>query len=207
MPTTHPVSYTHLDVYKRQLLDRMEIIEVSSYTDEEKLQIARRHLLPREMKRHGLNGSQLRVTDGALRELIVGYTKESGVRQLEREVAALCRKAAMQLAEGEHKRVSVNGDTLTTMMGTVKYQPEKLEREPQVGLVNGLAWTSVGGELLEVEASAMEGNGKIMPTGNLGDVMKESCQAAVSYIRANAEKLGVASDFYKTCLLYTSRCV
>lgn len=187
-----------LDTVPRPLLDRMEIIEVSSYTDEEKLQIARRHLLPREMKRHGLNGSQLRVTDGALRELIVGYTKESGVRQLEREVAALCRKAAMQLAEGEHKRVSVNGDTLTTMMGTVKYQPEKLEREPQVGLVNGLAWTSVGGELLEVEASAMEGNGKIMPTGNLGDVMKESCQAAVSYIRANAEKLGVASDFYKT---------
>ena len=187
-----------LDTVPRPLLDRMEIIEVSSYTDEEKLQIARRHLLPREMKRHGLNGSQLRVTDGALRELIVGYTKESGVRQLEREVAALCRKAAMQLAEGEHKRVSVNGDTLTAMMGTVKYQPEKLEREPQVGLVNGLAWTSVGGELLEVEASAMEGNGKIMPTGNLGDVMKESCQAAVSYIRANAEKLGVASDFYKT---------
>ena len=187
-----------LDTVPRPLLDRMEIIEVSSYTDEEKLQIARRHLLPREMKRHGLNGSQLRVTDGALRELIVGYTKESGVRQLEREVAALCRKAAMQLAEGEHKRVSVNGDNLTVMMGTAKYQPEKLEREPQVGLVNGLAWTSVGGELLEVEASAMEGNGKIMPTGNLGDVMKESCQAAVSYIRANAEKLGVASDFYKT---------
>ena len=186
-----------LDTVPRPLLDRMEIIEVSSYTDEEKLQIARRHLLPREMKRHGLTGAQLRITDGALRELIVGYTRESGVRQLEREIAALCRKAAMAIVSGEHKRVSVNGDNLEQLLGVVKYQPEKLEREPQVGLVNGLAWTSVGGELLEVEASVMEGTGKIMPTGNLGDVMKESCQAAISFIRSHAKELGVDPTFYQ----------
>ena len=186
-----------LDTVPRPLLDRMEVIEVSSYTDEEKLQIARRHLLPREMKRHGMTGAQLRVTDGALRELIVGYTKESGVRQLERELAALCRKAAMAIASGEHKRVSVNGDNLESLLGVVKYHPEKLELEPQVGLVNGLAWTSVGGELLEVEVSVMEGTGKILPTGNLGDVMKESCQAAISYIRSNARQLGVDPSFYQ----------
>jgi len=186
-----------LDTVPRPLLDRMEIIEVSSYTDEEKLQIARRHLLPREMKRHGLTGSQLRVTDGAIRELIVGYTRESGVRQLERELAALCRKAAMALVSGESKRVNISGDDLERFLGVRKYHPEQLEREPQIGVVNGLAWTSVGGELLEVEAGVMEGTGKIMPTGNLGDVMKESCQAAISYIRSNAQQLGVDPEFYQ----------
>ena len=123
--------------------------------------------------------------------------RESGVRQLEREIAALCRKAAMAIVSGEYKRVSVNGDNLEQLLGVVKYQPEKLEREPQVGLVNGLAWTSVGGELLEVEASVMEGTGKIMPTGNLGDVMKESCQAAISFIRSHAKELGVDPTFYQ----------
>jgi ATP-dependent Lon protease len=186
-----------LDTVPRPLLDRMEVIEVSSYTDEEKLQIARRHLLPREMKRHGLTGAQLRVTDGALRSLIVGYTKESGVRQLERELAALCRKAAMALTEGESKRVNVTEDNLERFLGVAKYRPERLDREPQVGLVNGLAWTSVGGELLEVEVSVMPGTGKLMPTGNLGDVMKESCQAAISFIRSNAKALGVDPDFYQ----------
>ncbi len=186
-----------LDTVSRPLLDRMEIIEVSSYTDEEKVQIARQHLLPKEMKRHGLNGSQLRMTDGAIRELIVGYTRESGVRQLERELASVCRKAAMKLVSQEAKRVSVNGDQLESLLGVRKYHPERMESMPQVGVVNGLAWTSVGGELLEVEVAAMDGSGKVMPTGNLGDVMKESCQAAISFIRSNASALGVAPDFYE----------
>ncbi len=186
-----------LDTVSRPLLDRMEVIEVSSYTDEEKLQIARRHLLPKEMKRHGLTGSQLRMTDGAIRELISGYTRESGVRQLERELAALCRKAAMKIVSQEAKRVTVNGDQLEAMLGIRKYHPEKLESMPQVGVVNGLAWTSVGGEILEVEVAVMDGSGKVMPTGNLGDVMKESCQAAISYIRSNASVLGVKPDFHE----------
>ena len=186
-----------LDTVPRPLLDRMEIIEVPSYTDEEKVQIARHHLLPREMKRHGLKGTQLRVTDGALRELIDGYTRESGVRQMERELAALCRKAVMTLVDGEAKRVTVNGDNLEELLGVRKYQPEHVESTPQVGVVNGLAWTSVGGTLLEVEVNVMDGTGKIMPTGNLGDVMKESCQAAISFIRSHAAELGVEPDFYQ----------
>lgn len=186
-----------LDTVSKPLLDRMEVIELSSYTDEEKLQIVRRHLLPKEMKRHGLNGSQLRMTDNAIRELIVGYTRESGVRQLERELAAVCRKAAMKIVSGEAKRVTVNGDQLESLLGIRKYHPERLESMPQVGVVNGLAWTSVGGEILEVEVAVMDGTGKVMPTGNLGDVMKESCQAAISYIRSNAAALGVKTDFHE----------
>lgn len=186
-----------LDTVSKPLLDRMEVIELSSYTDEEKLQIARRHLLPKEMKRHGLNGSQLRMTDSAIRELIVGYTRESGVRQLERELAALCRKVAMKIVSTDAKRVTINGDQLEELLGVRKFHPEKLETMPQVGVVNGLAWTSVGGEILEVEVAVMDGSGKVMPTGNLGDVMKESCQAAISYIRSNAAMLGVKPDFYE----------
>lgn len=187
-----------LDTVPRPLLDRMEIIEVPSYTDEEKVKIARQHLLPREMKRHGLKGTQLRVTDDALRLLIDGYTKESGVRQLERELAALCRKAVMQLVSEEKKRVAVDKDNLEPLLGVIKYQPEHVESVPQVGVVNGLAWTSVGGTLLEVEVSVMDGTGKIMPTGNLGDVMKESCQTAISFIRSHAAELGVDPQFYQT---------
>jgi ATP-dependent Lon protease len=186
-----------LDTVPQPLLDRMEIIEVSSYTDEEKLQIARKHLLPREMKRHGLKGTQFKVSDDALRELIDGYTRESGVRQLERELAALCRKAVMQLVDTDTKRVTVDAKNLEQLLGVRKYQPEHVESTPQVGVVDGLAWTSVGGTLLEVEVSVMDGTGKVMPTGNLGDVMKESCQAAISFIRSHAAQLGVEPDFYQ----------
>ena len=187
-----------LSTVPRPLLDRMEVIELGSYTDEEKLQIARRHLLPREMKRHGLKASQLRVTDDAIREIISGYTRESGVRLLERKLADLCRKAAMQLVSGEDvKRVSVNGDNLEPMLGPRRYHPERLSRTPQVGLVNGLAWTSVGGELLEVEVNVVPGSGKVEPTGNLGKVMQESCHAAISYIRSRTAQLGIDPDFYK----------
>ncbi|MCD8146153.1 MAG: endopeptidase La [Clostridiales bacterium] len=179
------------------LRDRMEVIELSSYTDEEKLQIARRHLLPKEMKRHGVNGRNFRVTDDAIREIIAGYTMESGVRQLERQLARLCRRAAMQLVSGETKRVTVNGDNLGDFLGVRKYHRERYSRTPQVGVVNGLAWTSVGGEMLEVEVNVLPGTGKVEPTGNLGSVMQESCHSAISYIRSAADRLGVPADFYQ----------
>lgn len=182
----------------RPLLDRMEVIELSSYTDEEKLQIAKGYLLPRELKRHGLRKSQLRFTDDAIREIISGYTRESGVRVLERRLAALCRKTAMRIVSGEHKRVSVTGDTVEEYLGPRKYHPEKHETGSQIGLVNGLAWTQVGGEMLQVEVNVVPGSGKVELTGNLGDVMKESARAALSYIRSRTAQLGIEPDFYKT---------
>ena len=182
----------------RPLLDRMEVIELTSYTDEEKLQIAKRYLLPKELKRHGLKRSQLRITDDAIREIIAGYTRESGVRVLERQLAAVCRKAAMRVVSYDVKSVNVTGDSLEHMLGVRRYQPEKRPAQTMVGVVNGLAWTQVGGELLEVEANVMPGSGKVELTGNLGDVMKESAHAALTYIRSRAARLGIESDFYKT---------
>ncbi|MCI2106267.1 MAG: endopeptidase La [Intestinimonas sp.] len=182
----------------RPLLDRMEVIELSSYTDEEKLQIARLHLLPKEMKRHGLRRSQLKMTDDAIREVITAYTRESGVRVLERKLGTLCRKVAMRLVKGDVKSVSLTGDNLSQYLGVPKYHPEKLEGTSQVGVVNGLAWTQVGGEILQVEANVVPGSGKIELTGNLGDVMKESAHAALSYVRSRATQLGIEQDFYKT---------
>ena len=188
-----------LDTIPRPLLDRMEIIELGSYTDEEKLMIAKNHLLPKMLKKHGLKKTQLRVTDDAIREMISCYTRESGVRNLERSFGEICRKAAMELlTQEESKRITVTGGNIETYLGVRKYLPDRLPGTDQVGLVTGLAWTSVGGETLEVEVNVMDGSGKLELTGNLGDVMKESAHAALSYIRANAEKLGVPSDFYKT---------
>ena len=181
----------------RPLLDRMEVIELSSYTDEEKLRIARDHLLPKEMKRHGLKKSQLRLTDDAIREIIVSYTRESGVRVLERELGALCRKAAMAIVTEETKTVKVTGDNVETWLGPRKYHPEKNGMENQVGLVNGLAWTSVGGTLLEAEANVIPGTGKVELTGNLGNVMKESARAAFTYTRSRSRQLGIEGEFYK----------
>ena len=186
-----------LDTIPRPLLDRMEVIELSSYTDEEKLQIAKGHLLPKELKRHGLKKSQLKLTDAAVREIITGYTRESGVRILERELGAVCRKAAMRLVSGGAKSVSVTGDNLEEFLGVRRYHPERLPRTEQVGVVNGLAWTSVGGEILEVEVNVVPGTGKLELTGNLGDVMKESAHAAYSYIRSRADRLGIEADFYQ----------
>ncbi len=186
------------DTIPRPLLDRMEVIELTSYTDEEKLQIAKGHLLPKERKRHGLKAAQLKLTDDAIREIIRGYTREAGVRVLERKLAALCRKAAMKLVEGKVKSIHVTGDSLEEFLGVRRYHPERLPRGEQVGVVNGLAWTSVGGELLEVEVNVVPGTGKIELTGNLGDVMKESAHAALSFIRSRAAQLGVEAEFYKT---------
>ncbi len=188
-----------LTTIPRPLLDRMEIIELGSYTDEEKRMIAKNHLIPKQLKQHGLKKQQLRITDDATREIITCYTQESGVRNLERSIGEICRKAAMQLVSQEDaKRIQVTATNLETFLGVRKFLPDRLPCNDQVGLVTGLAWTSVGGETLEVEVNVMDGSGKLELTGNLGDVMKESAQAALSYIRANALTLGVAPDFYKT---------
>ena len=188
-----------LDTIPRPLLDRMEIIELSSYTDEEKLMIAKNHLIPKQLKKHGLKKAQLRITDDAIREIIRCYTRESGVRNLERCIGEICRKTAMQLVSSDAiKRITVTGNYVETVLGVRKFLPDRLPCEDQVGLVTGLAWTAVGGETLEVEVNVMDGTGKLELTGNLGDVMKESAHAALSYIRANSNKLGIASEFYKT---------
>ncbi len=188
-----------LDTVPRPLLDRMEVIELGSYTDEEKLMIAKTHLIPKQLEKHGIKKSLLRVTDDAIREIITCYTRESGVRRLERCFAEIARKAAMQLLEQEApKRITVTPANVEQFLGVRKFLRDHLPVSDQIGLVTGLAWTSVGGETLEVEVNVMDGSGKLELTGNLGDVMKESAHAALSYIRANAEKLGVASDFYKT---------
>ena len=188
-----------LDTIPRPLLDRMEIIELNSYTDEEKLMIAKNHLIPKQISKHGLKKSQLRITDDGIREIIKCYTRESGVRNLERAFAEICRKTAMELlADDTAKRVQITHKNVETYLGVRKFLPEQMAKTDQVGIVTGLAWTSVGGETLEVEVNVMDGSGKLELTGNLGDVMKESVHAALSYIRANAGSLNIASDFYKT---------
>ena len=188
-----------LDTVPRPLLDRMEIIELGSYRDEEKLMIVKNHLLPKQMSKHGIKKTQLRVTEDAVREIITCYTRESGVRSLERCLAEICRKADMRLLEQEDaKRITVTGSNLEEFLGVRKFLPDRLPSSDQIGLVTGLAWTSVGGETLEVEVNVMEGSGKLELTGNLGDVMKESAHAALRYIRPNAQKLGVEQDFYKS---------
>lgn len=187
------------DTIPRPLLDRMEIIELGSYTDEEKLMIARDHLIPKQLRKHGLRKSQLRITEDAIREIIRCYTRESGVRSLERCFAKICRKAGiLLLSENPVKRMTVTGSNIENFLGVRKYLPDRIPSVDQIGLVTGLAWTSVGGETLEVEVNIMDGTGKLELTGNLGDVMKESAHAALSYIRANAQKLNIPSDFYKT---------
>ncbi|MBQ7255429.1 MAG: endopeptidase La [Oscillospiraceae bacterium] len=182
----------------RALLDRMEVIELGSYTDEEKLRIAKGHLLPKQMKKHGIGVEKLRLTDGAIREIITCYTRESGVRSLERQLARICRKAAVALVSPDApESVHINGSNLEEYLGIRKYLPDKLPKCDPVGLVTGLAWTSVGGETLEVEVNVVDGTGKLELTGNLGDVMKESAGCALSYIRSRTEQYGIAPDFYK----------
>ena len=187
-----------LDTIPKPLLDRMEVIELSSYTDEEKVEIAKRHLIPKQIKRHGLTKAKFKLSDDALRTLIRGYTRESGVRILERQIGALCRKAAMYLVTGTVKLVSVTEKNLEELLGIPRYHPDHIPQTEQVGVVNGLAWTSVGGEILEVEVAVVPGTGKVELTGNLGDVMKESAHAALTYIRSRAAQLGIEADFHKT---------
>ena len=186
-----------LDTIPRPLLDRMEVIQLSSYTDAEKLQIARNHLLPKQMKEHGLKKTSLRMDDEALRAVIRDYTRESGVRQLERRLAAICRKADMRLLTKLVKRVTVTEKELPKLLDMQPYPPSIHVDQEEIGVVNGLAWTEAGGEILEVEVNVMEGSGKLELTGNLGDVMKESAQAAFSCLRSRADALGIEKDFYK----------
>ncbi|MEM1483370.1 endopeptidase La [Oscillospiraceae bacterium PP1C4] len=187
-----------LDTIPGPLLDRMEIISLTSYTREEKYHIAKSHLLSKQLKRHGLTASKSKITDDAIYALIDNYTREAGVRNLERELASLLRKAAKQIVAGETKKVTINNANIVEYLGPRKFKPEMIQSFDEVGLVNGLAWTSVGGEMLLVEVAVLDGTGKLELTGSLGNVMKESAHAAVSYIRAHCEKYGVEHDFYKT---------
>ncbi len=180
------------------LYDRMEVINLSSYTREEKFHIAKDHLLPKQMKRHGLTGKTARVADDALYGLIDGYTREAGVRTLEREIGSVCRKCAKEIVAGEKKSCRVSAKNLEALLGPKKFKDDSLDKENLVGVVNGLAWTAVGGELLQVEVAVVEGSGKIQLTGSLGDVMKESAQAAVTYVRSVCDKYNIEKDFYKT---------
>ena len=186
------------DTIPRPLLDRMEIIQLSSYTDEAKVQIARRHLLPKQMEEHGLKKGSVRISDDVLRAIIRDYTRESGVRLLERRLAAVCRKADMRLLTGGVKRIAVTEKDLPKLLDCQPYPPALHTEKEETGVVNGLAWTEAGGEILEVEVNVMDGSGKLELTGNLGDVMKESAQAALSCLRSRAAVLGIEADFYKT---------
>ena len=180
------------------LQDRMEIIELSSYTAEEKFQIAKKHLISKQIKRHGLKASSLRITDKAIRAIIDGYTREAGVRALEQKIAAICRKSAVRIISGESDKISVKPEDLESLLGSVKFKEDRSAKADEVGVANGLAWTSVGGEMLEIESAVLGGTGKIELTGSLGDVMKESAKTAVSYIRSKADELSINGEFYKT---------
>lgn len=186
-----------VDTIPAPLLDRMEIIEVPSYTEEEKLQIAKRHLLPKQVAAHGLKPRTVRMSDKVMRELIEGYTREAGVRTLERTIAKVVRKGAVTMLDTDAETVSVTQTVLHEFLGAPRYTREMPEKAPQIGVVNGLAYTTVGGETLEVECAIMPGKGTLQLTGQLGDVMKESAEAAFSWVRAHSRSLGLADDFYK----------
>lgn len=186
------------DAIPAPLYDRMDVIELSSYTAEEKFQIARRHLLKKQVKKNGMNLRQFRLADNALRELIDGYTREAGVRTLERLIGKLCRKAAVKLVSGEVKSVSLHNQDLEGLLGPRRYKPDTESLQDEIGVVNGLAWTAVGGETMPVEVAILEGSGKIELTGSLGDVMKESARTAISYVRSRASDWHIDRDFYKT---------
>ena len=186
-----------LHTVPRPLLDRMEIIEVSSYTENEKLHIAKEHLLKKQKEHHGIKDSQLTITNGALLKIISGYTKEAGVRQLERKIGEICRKAARQILEDKKETVKVKAGNLGDYLGRERYTIQKLNDKDEVGIVRGLAWTSVGGDTLQIEVNIMPGKGEFLLTGQLGDVMKESAQAGISYIRSVSERYDIEEEFFK----------
>lgn len=181
----------------RPLLDRMELIEVTSYTENEKLHIAKEHLLAKQMERNGIRPEQLAITDKALAKIISGYTREAGVRNLERKLGEICRKAARPLYEGEKEKIKVTEQNLEKFLGKEKYSFDKKNDTDEVGIVRGLAWTSVGGDTLEIEVNIMPGKGEFQLTGQLGDVMKESAQAGISYIRSVSEEYHIPKKFFQ----------
>ncbi len=181
----------------RPLLDRMEVIEVSSYTENEKIHIAKEHLFPKQVKKHGLKNGQLVIADTVWSDIVSGYTKEAGVRSLERKIAAICRRAARQIYQDKKRSVRVNRGNLADFLGIRRYEKDRRRETDEAGIVCGLAWTSVGGDTLSIEVNVMPGKGEIMLTGQLGDVMKESAQAGMSYIRSIAPKHGIAAEYFK----------
>ena len=187
-----------LDTIPPALRDRLEIIELSSYTREEKFNIAKKHLLKKQLSRHGLNTSQFKISDKAIYDVIDFYTREAGVRNLDRTLASLCRKVAKLIVEDSVDFVKIDSKIVVQMLGKHRYKPDFILDKSEVGVINGLAWTSVGGELMQIEVSAIPGSGKLELTGSLGDVMKESAHAALTYVRSKADNLGIAPDFYKT---------
>ena len=187
-----------LDTIPRPLIDRMEIIEIKIYTKREKMSIAKNHLITKQLKRHGLNKRTLKITDSAIEEIIDFYTREAGVRNLERTIASLCRKAAHKIVSEKVKSVTVDAKNIASYLGERKYLPERIDECNEIGTVNGLAYTELGGDMLKIEVSALEGTGKLELTGSLGDVMKESAHIAISYVRSIAKEYDISTDFYKT---------
>ena len=186
-----------LQTIPRPLLDRMEIIEISSYTENEKLHIAMEHLIPKQLEKHGITDEQLSFSKKAIWKIAHNYTKEAGVRQLEREIGNICRKAAKELLTTEKEKITVTDRNLHKFLGKEKYSYQMANAAPEVGIVRGLAWTSVGGDTLQIEVNVMPGKGEIMLTGQLGDVMKESARAGISYIRSVSKKYAIAEDFFE----------
>ncbi len=187
-----------LDTIPAPLLDRMEVVSLDGYTREEKFNIAKRHIIPREIQSHGLTAKNCRFADNAIYGIIDFYTREAGVRKLQRTIGSLCGKVAKQIAEGSAQKVTIKSLDLENMIGHKKYRPEVILPKDEVGIINGLAWTQVGGEIMQMEVAVLQGTGKTVLTGNLGDVMKESAEAAITFVRANAEKYGIDTEFYKT---------
>ena len=186
-----------LQTIPRPLLDRMEIIEITSYTENEKLHIAIEHLIPKQLEKHGITNEQLSFSKKAIWKIAHNYTKEAGVRQLEREIGNICRKAAKELLTTEKEKITVTDRNLHKFLGKEKYSYQMANAAPEVGIVRGLAWTSVGGDTLQIEVNIMPGKGEIMLTGQLGDVMKESARAGISYIRSVSKKYAIAEDFFE----------
>ncbi len=187
-----------LDPIQPAFLDRMEVIRLSGYTLEEKKAIARRHLIPKQLEENGISEGNVEFTEGGVEKIIEAYTREAGLRNLEREIGAICRKVAVAVAKGKTRRYRITGASVEKMLGPAKHLAEELLKRDQVGVATGLAWTPVGGDLLFIEALAVRGKGGLRLTGQLGDVMKESAQAAMSYARANAKELGIPEDFFET---------
>ena len=181
----------------RPLRDRMEVINIAGYTEEEKIQIAKRYLIEKQLKEHGLNNKQVSIADNTIQKVISEYTRESGVRSLERSITNLCRKAARKIVQEDKKSIKITVQNLHTFLGSAKYHKRQAENKDQVGVSTGLAWTEVGGDVLPTEVSILKGKGNLILTGQLGDVMKESAQAGLSYIRSRVEKLGIEPDFYE----------
>jgi ATP-dependent Lon protease len=181
----------------RPLLDRMEIINISGYTEEEKVEIAKRHLLPKQMKEHGLTDKNLNISDPMLQRIIANYTRESGVRNLERQLAAVCRKSARELVQTSKKTIRMNKNNIEKFLGIPKYRHNNAEEQDQVGVATGLAWTEVGGDILLIEVTLIKGKGQLILTGKLGEVMRESAQAAFSYIRSRSKALGIDDSIFE----------